>query len=81
MSPLPTTARRWSNEKLVRTRSTHCAAFLQLEGHPLIAIDFDPRLRRTVYVFEANVQADLERLIKASDTLHADAERVLGGRR
>jgi hypothetical protein len=84
MAPVPDTNRRYSDEKLLPVRSPVIAAYLQLAGHPVVAIRCDSRrqeMRQHLYLFPATAQADFDRLMRALDTLRADAERVVGARR
>ena len=75
----PDTNRVYSNDSLV-VRSAPIAAYLQLAGHAVTGIRFDREQQRPQWYFEPRARADFDRLIRAIETVKADAERA-GARR
>lgn len=79
MTPVPITNRVHSDEKLLPIRSATIAAHLQLAGHAVVGVR--QQQGRDVFFFERTAEPEFERVLRALDTLRADAERVRGDRR
>jgi hypothetical protein len=62
-------------------RSITIAAALHERGHAVIGVDYDERLNRDVFIFDARTaQDDFDGLMQAVDELRAIAERAGGTR-
>jgi hypothetical protein len=67
--------------RLLPVRSATIAAHLRLLGHAVQYVRYDERLRRDVFLFADDAQADFDRLMSELDALRAEVERAMGAAR